>query len=84
LIPENFYDKVIDKGCLDCIMTNPKNPEENFKTCLQEIFRSMKINGVFYYISTSKPDKRISLITSASLNLKIEIEEISKYSIQII
>lgn len=76
LIPESFYDIIIDKACLDCVLSDPDG-EEKFKACIHEVLNALTINGIFYYISTGKPDRRINMITSVDVNLKIDIEEIS-------
>lgn len=78
LIPDDFYDVVIDKGCLDCILSDPKNAQEKFSAAIKEIYKTMKKDGILYYLSTAKPEKRISFLTNTNHNAKVEIEEISK------
>ncbi len=78
-MPSNFYDIIIDKGCLDCILSEPNQEisEEKFISSLKEINKMMlSDNGKFYYFSSSKPDRKIGYL-SAVFNGKIEIEEIS-------
>ena len=80
LMPVNFYDIIIDKGCLDCIMTEStqENADSKMINSLKEINKIMSDNGTFYYFSTGKPEKRISYLSQV-FNCKIEIEEISIY-----
>ncbi len=70
---------MIDKGCFDCLLSEPNQhkSEENLINALKEINKIMSANSCYYLFSTCKPEKIISLITSA-FNAKIEIEEISK------
>jgi len=79
LIPEGIYDLVIDKGCLDCLFSNPNNTscDENVLNSLKEINKIITNRSSYYLFSTCKPDKLIGQLTSV-FNTKIEIEEISK------
>lgn len=76
MIPTGHYDYVIDKACLDCLLTNGENTEEIFIKALIQINTCMAENSTFFYFSTGKPDKRISLITRVFRDCKIDIEEI--------
>lgn len=58
---EDIFDVVIDKGCLDCILSDSKKPEEKFVNALNNILMSMVENGVFYYFSHAKVEDRINL-----------------------
>jgi len=58
---EDIFDIVIDKGCLDCILSDPKKPEEKFVNALNNILMSMVENGIFYYFSNAKVEDRINL-----------------------
>ena len=58
---EDIFDVVIDKGCLDCILSDSKKPEEKFVNALNNILMSMVENGVFYYFSYAKVEDRINL-----------------------
>ena len=79
MIPDDFYNIVIDKGCIDCIFSEPnyEKSEENFKNALNEVKKVMTADAVFFYISTSKTEQKISLLKSVFTG-NIEIEEISK------
>ncbi len=76
MIPTSHYDFVFDKACVDCLLTSNDQPEEHFIKAINEINYSLKENGIFYYFSTGKPDKRISLLTRIFRDCKIDIEEI--------
>jgi len=78
MIPNLHYDYVIDKACIDCLLT-ANDGEDNFIKALTEINISLKENGIFYYFSNGKPDKRISLLTRVFRDCKIDIEEIGNY-----
>jgi len=79
MIPSGHYDFVIDKACIDCLLTSSEQAEEYFIKALIEINICLKENGNFYYFSTGKPDKRISLLTRVFRDCKIDIEEIGKF-----
>jgi hypothetical protein len=78
VIPSNFYQIIVDKACLDCILSDPdsKKSEESFINALTEIKKALSENGTFYHFSTATPEKRVSLLTRV-FNCKIDIEEIS-------
>jgi len=77
IIPNLHYDYVVDKACIDCLLTTNEG-EDNFINALIEINISLKENGSFFYFSTGKPDKRISLLTRVFRECKIDIEEIGE------
>ena len=76
VIPNSHYDVVIDKACIDCLLTSNEQSEEIFIKALNEINNCLKENGIFYYFSTGKAEKRISLLTRVFRDCKIDIEEI--------
>jgi hypothetical protein len=83
LIPENFYDIVIDKGCIDCILSDSdKLADINMSDAMKEIKKIMTENAYFYNFSTVRPEKKVPII-NASFNSKIDIEEISKKHINL-
>ena len=69
-ISENCYDIILDKACLDFI-------GNNFKKAINEIYRSLDTNGIFYHVSTAKPEKRLKLLTDVEWKVKIDMQEIS-------
>ncbi len=70
LIPQNFYDIVIEKGCVDCLLSSP---EEKISLAFSEIKNIMTKTGVFYSFSYCEPEKRIPIMSEifSSIN-KIE------------
>jgi hypothetical protein len=77
VIPEDYYDLIIDKGCLDCLMTDNQYAVHSFTNGIREIYKCLKPESeLFVYISTGRPDKRISLSTGTEFKVKIDIEEI--------
>lgn len=78
LVPDNFYDIVIDKGCLDCVLTNSNNTNNSYSNIVKEIYKTMKEESVFYLFSTSKPDKKINVLSSSGVKVTLEVQEISK------
>jgi len=70
-----MYDFILDKGCLDCILTGPQGLDLCDKA-LTEIYKTLKVNGIFYMISVGKPEERISTIIKTH-KWQIEIEKIS-------
>jgi phospholipid N-methyltransferase len=56
-----LFNVIIDKGCLDCILSDPKNGEKKFIDCLNYILFSLVENGTFYYFSDGKIEDRINL-----------------------
>jgi hypothetical protein len=59
-------------------MTENQYSIHSFTNGIKEIYKCLKPEtGILIYISTSKPEKRISLLTGTEYNVKIDIEEIS-------
>ena len=64
---ENAFDVIIDKGCLDCILSDPKNGEEKFITALTNLSTWLEENnGVLYYFSNGKMDDRSQLFVKVN------------------
>ena len=59
---EGGFDIVIDKGCIDCILSDPKNAEETFIDAMNFVKVSLADNGVFYYFSYGKLEERVNLL----------------------
>ena len=59
---KGLFNIIIDKGCLDCILSNPDNGEAKFVSALTNILVLLEENeGVFYYFSNGKMEDRINL-----------------------
>ena len=64
---ENAFDVIIDKGCLDCILSDPKNGEEKFIAALTNLSTWLEENnGVLYYFSNGKMDDRSQLFVKVN------------------
>lgn len=58
---DEVYDYVIDKGCIDCILSDPEDSEKKFKDALNNIIKGLKPGGKFYYFSYAKIGDRINM-----------------------
>jgi len=73
--PDEFnemYDFIFDKGCLYCILTGPQGLEI-CEIAITEIYKSLKVNGIFYMISIGKPEERISIIKPQKWQMEVEL-----------
>lgn len=59
---EGIFNVVIDKGCIDCILSDPKNAEETFIDAMNVVKCSLVENGVFYYFSYGKLEERVNIL----------------------
>ena len=57
----NEFNTIIDKGCLDCILSDIKEGETKFITALKNLLISLNEDGVLYYFSDGKLEDRINL-----------------------
>ena len=61
------FNIIIDKGCLDCILSDPKNGETKFIIALTNLLILLEENdGVLYYFSNGKMEDRINLFFKVS------------------
>jgi len=73
---ENQFDQIIDKGCLDCILADPINGENNFIKTLMSLVASLQPkDGVLYYFSDGKIEDRINLLYKIQ-NIKYKVSTI--------
>jgi hypothetical protein len=70
LIPENFYDIVIDKACIDCISSNPER--DNIINAFNEIKKIMTDHASFYHITTNSPESKGPVISVNFQNTDVE------------
>lgn len=61
-IYKDVFSVVIDKGCIDCMLSDPKNAEENFIEAMNIVKDSLTQEGVFYYFSYGKLEERVNLL----------------------
>jgi hypothetical protein len=60
-------------------MTDNQYAVHSFTNGIREVYKCLKPEvGVFVYISTGRPEKRIGLLTGTEFKVKIDIEEIGK------
>ena len=53
------YNVIIDKGCLDCILSNQKNGQENFIKAFNNLLLLLTDDGIIYYFSTAKDREQL-------------------------
>ena len=70
------FTKIIDKGCLDCILSDTKNGETNFIKALNNLVLSLvEKKGILYYFSDGKLEDRINLFYKIP-NIKYKVTTI--------
>ena len=59
----NTFNRIIDKGCLDCILSDPKNGESKFIIAMSNLLVMLdnENDGILYYFSNGKIEDRINL-----------------------
>ena len=67
------YNIIIDKGCLDCIISEPKNGQENFIKAFKNLMSLLNEDGIFYYFSTANDRENLFQLSS---KIKCEITKI--------
>mmetsp|Transcript_23577 Transcript_23577/g.35415 ORF Transcript_23577/g.35415 Transcript_23577/m.35415 type:complete len:263 (-) Transcript_23577:182-970(-) len=65
--PDNTFDIVLDKGCMDSMLCGNKGRYETGKM-LQEIDRVLKPDGAYILISYGTPDLRLDLLEDADID----------------
>ena len=78
----NDYNIIIDKGCLDCILSEPKHGQDKFTKAFNNLMLLLKDDGILYYFSTSKDrqhlfhleDKIKCKITKIDMNKDMEVQ----------
>ena len=53
------FNIIIDKGCLDCIISEPKHGQDNFIKAFNNLMLLLSEDGILYYFSTSKDRERL-------------------------
>ena len=51
---DSFYDAVIDKACLDCLFCG-ENFIRSVQQALNEIYRVLKEEGIYLFVSNAPP-----------------------------
>ena len=71
-----YFNVIIDKGCLDCILSDPKNGEEKYISALTNLSIWLEENdGVLYYFSNGKPEDRTQLFVKVN-KIKYKVDTI--------
>ena len=70
-----LFSVIIDKGCLDCTLSDPKYGEEKFVKALDYIIFVLTKKGIFYYFSDGKIENRINLFYRVP-NIRYRVETI--------
>ena len=72
----NEFDKILDKGCLDCILSDKKNIDKKFISALNNLIISLdETSGILYYFSDGKLEDRINLFYQVP-NIKYKVTTI--------
>ena len=72
----NAFNIIIDKGCLDCILSDPKDGETKFIKALNNLLVLLDENeGVLYYFSNGTMEDRINLFYKVK-NIKYKVATI--------
>ena len=74
-----LFSVIIDKGCLDCTLSDPKYGEEKFVKALDYIIFVLTKKGIFYYFSDGKIENRINLFYRVP-NIRYRVETIDMNS----
>ncbi len=73
---EGVFNAIIDKGCLDCFLSDPNKGEENFINALSNMLSWLdEENGVIYYFSDGKVEDRSQLFFKIN-KIKYKVETI--------
>ena len=74
------FNAIIDKGCLDCILSDPKNGEEKFITALTNLSIWLDENdGTLYYFSNGKMEDRSQLFFKVNkIKYKVDVIDMNE------
>ena len=74
------FNVIIDKGCLDCILSDPKNGEEKFITALTNLSIWLDENdGTLYYFSNGKMEDRSQLFFKVNkIKYKVDVIDMNE------
>ena len=74
------FDIILDKGCLDCILSDPKDGENKFITALSNLLAWLDPDeGVLYYFSNGKVEDRSQLFYKVNkIKYKVEIIDMNE------
>jgi ubiquinone/menaquinone biosynthesis C-methylase UbiE len=76
-IVDKFFDLVIDKACLDTLLTGEK-PYLSVARYLKEVQRVLRVGGKFFLVSTGDPEKRMHHLKRSNLRFEVEVAEVKR------
>jgi ubiquinone/menaquinone biosynthesis C-methylase UbiE len=75
--PSGSFDMVLDKSTIDSLMCSD-NPLTNVASMLDEAYRVLVPNGIYFVLSYASPATRLEHITREHVSWAIEQREVSK------
>ena len=73
--PDDTFDVVMDKGTMDSILCG-EGSTTNVGKMLAEVTRVLKPNGVFFMVSYSSPDNRLSYLENDDYHWKVVVHTV--------
>ena len=73
----DYFDIIFDKGTFDSILSC-KNSLTHIAKLTYEISRILKIGGIYFLISTGKPENRLDFLSNPHLSFDIKYIGISR------
>lgn len=67
---DGFFDCLIDKGMLDCFYCSDE-VDKNVESCLAEVSRVLKPNGIFILVTWGGPEHRLPHLQLSEFNFKV-------------
>jgi ubiquinone/menaquinone biosynthesis C-methylase UbiE len=71
------FDMVLDKSTIDPLMCTD-NPITNVAAMVDEVYRVLVPNGIYFAVSYASPATRLEHITREHVNWEVEKKEISR------
>jgi len=75
--PDSSFDLAIDKSTIDSLMCTD-NPLTNVAAMIDQTYRVLTPNGIYFVLSYGSPATRIEHITRLHVNWEVEKREISR------
>ncbi|KAG2373853.1 hypothetical protein C9374_011738 [Naegleria lovaniensis] len=74
--PSWYFDYAIDKGCFEFNLLS--SSLDNGKSYLEEIYRVLKPDGIYFMVSHTPPSLRLPLLQVEDFQWDVKVEKISK------
>ena len=74
---DESFDAVLDKGCLDTLLTGEKSHSNANRFCAQ-VARILKPGGVYMCVSIGTPSERLPILSNQDFSWSITTETIPK------